>query len=494
MASDITLAQLIFPWIKLSNTIFSDLPIQRLELDSRKIIQGDTFIALIGYVFDARRFIGHAISSGANIVLAQSCSQYAHGRIEYIADVPIIYIKNLNMHLSELAGRFYQNNSNTLIGVTGTNGKTTISQIIVQWLELLGKRAAVMGTIGNGFLDNLKKTANTTGNALEIQHILSDLEQQGAEYTALELSSHGLQEGRVGALKFSAGIFSNLSRDHLDYHANMREYAEAKFSLFSKHSCQQIIINADDKIGSSWLKRLPNALAVCLSTSPTTSSSVFTQLVEYSNSGIKISFSGKYGKGVLSAPFIGAFNASNLLLAFSCLLALGFDKKKLIESSSKLVPVIGRMELFQASGKAKVVVDYAHTPDALKKALIALRTHCSGHLWVILGCGGERDRGKRPIMAAIVEKRADKIVLTDDNPRGESPQLIIEDMLKGLKYPLLAYVEHHRYEAIRFALSQAKGKDIILLAGKGHEDYQVMANERIHYSDRESVRQLLGIN
>ena len=216
--------------------------------------------------------------------------------------------------------------------------------------------------------------------------------------------------------------------------------------------------------------------------------------VAYAETGIKLAFDGSWGQGQLSVPLIGQFNASNVLVAFATLLSLGIDKQTLIDTAPQLQPVIGRMELFQVPNKAKVVVDYAHTPDALEKALAALRVHCSGKLWAIFGCGGDRDTGKRPMMAVTAEQFADKIIISDDNPRSEDPALIVKDMLAGLSEPEAAFVEHDRYQAVKFALEQAGNNDIILLAGKGHEDYQVLKDETIHYSDRESALQLLGIS
>ena len=493
MASEMTLAQLIAPWLTIDDSSLAQTQITSLELDSRKIQTGDTFVAVPGHAVDGRDFISKAIEQNANLVLAQACELSPHASITYQDSTPVIYIDSLEQRLSELAGRLYQSQGNRIIGVTGTNGKTTISQLITQWIDLLGKRAAVMGTTGNGFLSDLKQAANTTGSPIEIQKTLSELAQQGAEYTALEVSSHGLVQGRVKALNFEIGAFSNLSRDHLDYHGTMEDYGEAKFSLFSQHNCKRAVINVDDEVGEKWLSRLPDALAVSLTPKPSLTRAVFAQSVRYSESGIELSFDGQYGEGVLSAPLIGEFNASNLLLSFACLLSLGFDKQALLDVAPQLTPVIGRMELFSSQGKAKVVVDYAHTPDALEKALMALRVHCQGKLWAIFGCGGDRDTGKRPMMAAIAEQYADESILTDDNPRSESPQAIVEDMLKGLTQPEKAHVEHSRYEAISYALSKAGEQDIILLAGKGHEDYQVMANETVHYSDRESAQQLLGI-
>ncbi|WP_052880118.1 UDP-N-acetylmuramoyl-L-alanyl-D-glutamate--2,6-diaminopimelate ligase [Vibrio coralliirubri] len=494
MSSSLTLSSLLSPWGDFSSPELDAIAVEQLELDSRAIKGGDIFVAVVGHAVDGRRFIDKAVTQGANAVIAQSDAEKADGLIEWLDAVPVIYIKDLNLVLSELAGRFYSSQATTLIGVTGTNGKTTITQLIVQWLDLVGQRSAVMGTTGNGFLDNLKTAANTTGSAIEIQRTLSELAEENAAYTAMEISSHGLVQGRVKALDFEVGVFTNLSRDHLDYHGTMEEYALAKKSLFTEHKCKHAVINVDDEVGKAWMTDLSNAIAVSLLPLTGYQQSVWASDVAYAETGIKLCFDGSWGQGDLSVPLIGQFNASNVLVAFATLLSLGIDKQILVDTAPQLQPVIGRMELFQVPNKAKVVVDYAHTPDALEKALAALRVHCSGKLWAIFGCGGDRDTGKRPMMAATAEQFADKIIISDDNPRSEDPALIVKDMLAGLNKPESAFVEHDRYHAVKFALEQADSNDIILLAGKGHEDYQVLKDETIHYSDRESALQLLGIS
>ncbi|KGY13678.1 UDP-N-acetylmuramoylalanyl-D-glutamate--2,6-diaminopimelate ligase [Vibrio tubiashii] len=490
MSKELTLAVLLSPWLDISDRVEANLVVQNLELDSRKVTTGTTFVAVKGHAVDGRRFIASAVEQGANAVIAEACESHSHGKVELLGTVPVIYLDGLGLHLSQLALRLYPLEDNKLIAVTGTNGKTTITQLIAQWLELVERKAAVMGTTGNGFLDALQVAKNTTGSAIEIAQTLHALENQGADYTALEVSSHGLVQGRVKALQFEVGAFTNLSRDHLDYHGTMEEYAEAKFSLFEQHNCKQAVINIDDPVGADWFERLDSAIAVTLKPSEHTQA-VWAKKVSYSESGIELSFGGAFGCGSFSVPLIGEFNANNVLLAMTTLLSVGIDKQQLLDTASSLKPVIGRMELFASPDKAKIVVDYAHTPDALEKALQALRVHCTGKLWAIFGCGGDRDKGKRPMMASIGERLADYAILTDDNPRSESPQAIVRDMLAGMENPQTAIVEHNRFDALKYALDNSQPDDIILLAGKGHEDYQVMANETIHYSDRESAMLLL---
>ncbi|MGP8307048.1 UDP-N-acetylmuramoyl-L-alanyl-D-glutamate--2,6-diaminopimelate ligase [Vibrio sp. YIC-376] len=492
MTKAISMDALLSPWVDCPS--LASVLVSELELDSRRVQTGTTFVAIVGHVVDGRRFISSAIEQGANAVIAQACDLKSHGTIEMVGDVPVIYLNALDKCLSEIAGQLYTYPAMELIGVTGTNGKTTITQLIAQWIELVGSKAAVMGTTGNGFLGHLQQAANTTGNAVEIQHTLSSLAAQGAKYTSLEVSSHGLVQGRVKALSFSAGVFTNLSRDHLDYHGTMKDYASAKFTLFTEHQCEKAVINVDDEVGAAWAKDLSNAIAVSLTPTAEFANALWANNVAYAESGITIEFEGTFGAGTLYAPLIGEFNAANLMLAFATLLSLGFDKQELLATASQLQPVLGRMELFQTEKRAKVVVDYAHTPDALEKALQALRVHCEGQLWAIFGCGGDRDAGKRPMMAEIAERLGDKVVLTDDNPRSESPELIVNDMLAGLLKPAEAIIEHDRFKALSYALENASAQDIILLAGKGHEDYQIRNGETIHYSDRESAMQLLGLS
>lgn len=515
------LRELLAPWYDLSpHANIAEISIGGLKLDNRNIAPGDVFIALQGHSQDARCFIPQAISAGAVAVIADCGDKdgIESGRLFGIemhsdigntrASVPVISFACLKSHLSSIADRFYHGPSEkmTMIGVTGTNGKTTVSQLIAQWIDLVsepldlnGEKAAVMGTTGNGFISALKPALNTTGNPIEIQSELDEFHRAGATHVALEVSSHGLAQNRVSAVNFDAVIFTNLSRDHLDYHKTMQDYAKAKQGLFTDYGAPIMVINADDSVGRQWLKEMPNAIAVSMSKSVKQEDKPYIHggkklsltNVEYSTKGVEFAFSSDWGDGKLSAPLVGEFNVMNLLLSIATLLALGFDKKSLLNCAPKLKPVIGRMEVFHRVGVPMFIVDYAHTPDALEKALQALRRHCTGQLWCIFGCGGDRDAGKRPMMAAIAENLSDKVILTDDNPRSETPDSIVSQMLKGMKHPQNAIVLHDRAQACRYAFEHASKNDVILVAGKGHEDYQVLASETLHYSDRETVRHLL---
>lgn len=488
------LQQLLSPWAL--STPLPNVSISGLKLDHRQIQTGDLFIALQGHHLDARQYISQAIQSGAVAVLADLADLETELTLEHHMGVPVIGFSHLKSALSAIAHRFYQAPSQDLsvIGVTGTNGKTTVSQLLAQWLEQCDQRAAVMGTTGNGFLSDLKTSHNTTESALAIQSAFFDYRQQGASHVVMEVSSHGLVQNRVRAIEFNAAVFTNLSRDHLDYHGTMQDYADAKLSLFQDYDANICVINADDETGRTWLNQFPHAIGVSMDAHQLCDyqgPKLWLESVQYSTQGFVASFDSSWGAGKLRCALVGEFNVSNVLLSLATLLGLGFDKDTLLAKAADLRPVIGRMEVFTQPQKPMVVVDYAHTPDALEKALLALKRHCTGQLWCVFGCGGDRDVGKRPLMARIAESIADQVILTDDNPRTESPREIMAQMQAGMKHPADAKVIHDRAQACSFAFAHAAKTDVILIAGKGHEDYQITASGTSVYSDRETVSALM---
>ncbi|MFA9500583.1 UDP-N-acetylmuramoyl-L-alanyl-D-glutamate--2,6-diaminopimelate ligase [Mannheimia sp. E30BD] len=486
----------LLPFITQLNAWVEELiELKQMTLDSRQVQQGDLFVALKGHQVDGRKFIANAIEKGAKIVLAEADNE--HGEIakcneNSTACCIVIYVPQLPKVLSAIAGAFYDNPSQKLVlaGITGTNGKTTTAQLLAQWHNLLGGKSAVMGTIGNGLYGKVQEAVNTTGSAIEIQRNLADFVELGADFCAMEVSSHGLAQFRAEALEFDLAMFTNLSRDHLDYHNTIEEYAEAKFRLFSELKTKAQVINADDEIGAERLSKLPNAVAVSVNPNFSTNQQfVKATAVKFTLQGATIEFESSWGNGELHSRLIGAFNVSNILTAFAGLLALGVDIQALIKTAPQLVGVAGRMECITSPNKPMVIVDYAHTPDALEKAIQAARLHCEGELWCIFGCGGDRDAGKRPLMAAIAEQLADKVIATDDNPRTEDNQKIMADIVKGFSKP--QQIIHNREEAIKAAIEQAKASDVILIAGKGHEDYQIIGMEKLHFSDQETARKYL---
>ncbi|CUX96334.1 UDP-N-acetylmuramoyl-L-alanyl-D-glutamate--2, 6-diaminopimelate ligase [Candidatus Gullanella endobia] len=492
--TDRNLRELLMPWVP--NT--PERMLREMTVDSRTAKVGDLFVAIAGQKTDGRYYIPQAILQGVAAVVAQTKDEIEESKISEFHGVPIIYLQHLHTRLSALAGRFYQQPSRSLrlVGVTGTNGKTTTSHILAQWTNLLGEISAVMGTVGNGLLKHIYPAKNTTASPIEVQKLLSQIYQQGARFAAMEVSSHGLVQNRVSDVHFSAAIFTNLSRDHLDYHGDMMQYEAAKWRLFNELDVNQYIINADDDTGQRWLKILPKAVAITINkVLPLKFQGdwLCAGEIHYHEHGAEIPFQSKWGEGILHSPLVGEFNVSNLLLAFTTLLVLGYPLSALIESASRLQSVCGRMEVFHTEGHPKVLVDYAHTPDALKKALVSARLHCYGKLWCVFGCGGDRDKGKRPLMGAIAEQYADHVIITDDNPRSEAVQDIINDIKSGLLDSSLVQTISGRAEALTSVIMQAAPEDLVLVAGKGHEDYQIIGQKHLEYSDRTTVAKLLGM-
>ena len=486
--------------------------LSHLRIDSRQVGLNDVFIALKGLNVNGESFIPQALAAGAKLVLVEAEQAEQNCVLNELVSpngqiVPQVSIYQLSDKLSRFADDFYGSPSTKLLvaGVTGTNGKTTVSQLIAQWADLLSVTSAVLGTVGNGLYHHVVESANTTSSSVDIQSYLSDFYHQQAKLVAMEVSSHGLALNRVKALSFAVTLFTNLSRDHLDFHQTMENYQCAKWSLFSENATESAvansgkrIINYDDSVGKQWLAKLNNAVAVSMNAANLSTLQqqdqqyVCATNIHYHDKGATVFFDSSWGNGCLVSQLFGEFNVSNLLMAFGAMLSLDFSLDSLMKSASQLVPICGRMEVFSAIQKPTVIVDYAHTPDALEKALIAVKHHCAGRVWVMFGCGGDRDRGKRPLMAEIAEKLADVVIVTNDNPRTEDEMMIIHDIVQGLNQPEKAHVITNRFEAMKYAVSHAAIEDIILVAGKGHEDYQIVGKTKHHYSDRETASVLLG--
>lgn len=472
-----------------------DCDISGITLDSRKAEAGALFLACKGTTTDGRRFIANAIESGAGAVLVEADDLWSEASES--ASVPVIPVKELPHKAALLAARFYGEPARTLrlVGVTGTNGKTTCSQLIASHLQALGYRCGVIGTLGFGMsgstLQSFGGGPGTTPDAVRFQEVLADLKEQRADTVVMEVSSHGLDQHRVDVDDFSVGVFTNLSRDHLDYHVTMDAYLAAKRRLFTGRRLQAAVLNLDD-VGSAGTRSLLDAGVACLTFSLGNSAAdVHARSVEYSAGGLRLQIVTPWGEVAVASPLLGSFNASNLLCTLAAVLACEqhsevFDPARIGAALSGLQPVPGRMQLV-AVEPVTVVVDYAHTPDGLEKALHAVREHGIGKISCVVGCGGERDRGKRPQMAAIAERLADRVILTSDNPRGEAPHSIIHDMLAGIVRRDAVIVEADRARAINLAISGAAAADIVLLAGKGHEDYQEIAGRRLPFNDVEQA-------
>lgn len=485
------LRDLLAPWFHYSGPE----SFNKLSLDSRAITQGDVFVAVPGYKVDGRNYIDLAAKNGASVSLVHTDDPAAHGKVLIGTGVQVFFFQ-LHRQLSALAAQAYPLPIDRLklVGVTGTNGKTSITQLMAQLLVSLDKRPAVMGTLGNGIWGDLVDSGNTTADPITIMEQLYAFDEQGVDLCAMEVSSHGLIQARVEAVPFDVAIFTNLSRDHLDYHGTMQAYGDAKKRLFKFPSLASGVINFDDELGRQWLAddsgKLIGYSIAGDNAEVRQSVAIYTQDNHFHNQGVKATLVWPEGRGDIDSPLLGAFNLSNLLAALAGLYQLGFDMNKLLKVVPKLLAVAGRMEQFTTENGVTLVVDYAHTPDAIEQALKALRGHCEGKLWCVFGCGGDRDKGKRPLMAKAAEAYADHIMVTSDNARSESPVAIIKDILAGLVQPGNALTEVDRELAIRQVVAAAKPGDLILLAGKGHETYQEAGGVRRDYDERALAQDL----
>lgn len=466
-----------------------DRPVRDLAADSRELRAGACFLALRGSRCDALQFLDAAIGAGAVAVLAESPS----GADRIRRDVPVLHVPRLREHASAIAGRFFAEPSAALrlVGVTGTNGKTTVSQLLAQALDGWPALApcAVIGTLGYGRPGALVPTVTTTPEAVQLQRILAQVRDRGGRAAVLEVSSHALTQGRVAALVFDVAVFTNLSRDHLDYHADMEAYAAAKAQLFTHPGLAHAVINLDDPYGRALAARLPagvKAIGFSLEASVTgapTPEVVHASAVTASAEGLDLRVQTAAGAVRLRSPLLGRVNAANLLAALAALLALGLTPDAAAAALARARAVPGRLERLGGDGRPLVLVDYAHTPAALEQALGTARTLAPGRLWCVFGCGGERDPGKRAQMGALAAALADEVILTSDNPRHEDPQRILEAIAAGMDGRTAAR-EPDRARAIRAAVAGAGPDDVVLIAGKGHEDYQQLGDRRVPFSDR----------
>ncbi|NIC04489.1 UDP-N-acetylmuramoyl-L-alanyl-D-glutamate--2,6-diaminopimelate ligase [Billgrantia bachuensis] len=457
----------------------------RLVLDSRQIVPGDVFVAVPGVASDGRAYLAEALRSGAVQVL------YHLEPDEELPDSmqgqPILGLPFLRQRLGEL-GRllFAVPDALELIGVTGTNGKSSVTHYVAELSEALGRKAGLIGTLGVGRPGQLEDTGLTTPGPLTLQATLGEMAAGGIDRVAMEVSSHALEQGRLDGCHVTAAVFTNLSRDHLDYHGSMAAYAAAKARLFRRSELTLAVVNADDALARLMLAGLPEGVRV-LAVGDDTAATLRVVDWQPSRNGQLALVATPQGERSLELPLMGRFNLDNVLLAIATLHGLGESLDALFDAAARLTPVPGRMQRVGHSDRPAVIVDYAHTPEALENALGALREHLpgDGRLWCLFGCGGDRDSGKRPEMGAAAECHADRLVITDDNPRSEDPDRIREQILAGVSAEARQRTETipGRSEAIAHAVEKAEDKDVILIAGKGHEPYQEIAGVRHAFSD-----------
>lgn len=470
-----------------------DRTITGLALDSRKVNHGDLFFAYAGAKIDGKNYIADAIQRGAAAIVTEGETV---GVQKNTGNITIVTLPNLRSRLGEIAAQFYGYPSSklTVIGITGTNGKTSITHFLAKALSARQYACGVIGTLGNGFVDNLSPVINTTPDAISLHQTFAQLIEQNARAVAMEVSSHALVQHRVVGTAFDIAVFTNLTRDHLDYHQTMEEYALAKRHLFTWDNLGAAVINCDDEYGQTLIRELSPNLSVygfSLKNDDFNVPLVRAKKIKIQNGKTRVTVATPWGNGVLETNLLGAFNVSNLLAVLTVLGIMGLDLTVILEELAQLKTVTGRMEMFGGDDKPLVVVDYAHTPDALERTLNALREHCNGKLWCVFGCGGDRDSGKRSLMGKIVEENADHYIITNDNPRTEDPKKIAADIVAGLEQPQTTVIELDRRLAIEQAITSAKVGDVILIAGKGHEDYQIIGQERLPFSDAEIVKEIL---
>lgn len=465
----------------------------RLTADSRRVLPGDVFVAFPGAQVDGRDFIAQAVARGAAAVIAEE------GRKLGAGDTAIVEVAGLAERSGEIAHLVYGRPSEHLwlAGITGTNGKTSVSQWIAQAMNVLQHRCAVIGTLGNGFLDALNESPNTTPDAITLHAALAGFIGQGARACAMEVSSIGLDQGRANGAAFDVAVFTNLTRDHLEYHGTMAAYAAAKERLFFAPGLAAAVLNLDDPFGVELALKLKGRPGDKVHTIGYTLGAADDSCVDevlraehlaMDAAGIEFALRGVH----FAAPVVGRFNAANLLAVIGALLARNECLEDIAGAVRAIRPPPGRMQALGGKDEPLVVVDYAHTPDALEKALGVLRETAAargGRLYCVFGCGGERDPGKRPQMGEVAARLADRVLLTSDNPRGEDPLMIIADIVAGMPPP--RRIEPDRAKAIAEAVAAAGPRDVILLAGKGHEPYQEIAGVRQPFSDLAAAKSAL---
>lgn len=484
------------------------VPITRLVTDSREVRQGDAFVAYPGERTDGRQFIAQAIARGASAVIWET-HNFSWSEAW---QVPNFGVGDLRHQAGWLADAVCGAPSEKLwmVGITGTNGKTSTCHWIAQALSEAGKTCALIGTIGNGFAGALEPSANTTPDAVRVHRLLADYLHDGAQAVAMEVSSHALAQGRVNGVRFDVALLTNLSRDHLDYHGDMESYAASKRKLFGWDQLKHAVLNLDDAFGAELAERLVGTPVEVIGYGLTNAAlqlaeqlgvrMVYGNLLEMSAQGLRLDVHSSWGSVQMESAPVGRFNAANLLGALAVLLASGIDLADAAKTLGRVQPVAGRMQRVSEPGQPAVIVDYAHTPDALEKVLMALREagasrtgeQASGRLICVFGCGGDRDRGKRAMMGLVAEKLSDYCIVTSDNPRTEDPQRIIAEVAGGMQaknYEIIV----NRAAAIERAIGLAQQCDTVLVAGKGHEDYQEINGVKHPFSDAAVARQALQL-
>lgn len=463
-------------------------PISGLQADSRAVVPGDLFLAVPGEAHDGRQFIEQAVASGAAAVAAEA----PVGGFVDALPVPLVEIPELRQEMGELAARFFGYPSRRLhmVGVTGTNGKTTVSRLVAQLGRRLGQRCGVIGTLGATLDDGVLATSNTTPDPISLQRQLAAWVESGVGLVSMEVSSHALVQGRVNGVEFETAIYTNLSHDHLDYHGTMDAYGRAKLQLFAAEGLHCAVVNLDDEFAPRVMAAAGEGVRVLTYSVRQATADVRVDEVHFHGAGVQARLLTPWGSGALASPLPGDFNLANVMAAVTAVVLSGQELAAVLAAAATLQPVPGRMQSIPNDCGIQVIVDYAHTPDALEQVLVALKPHVSGALVTVFGCGGDRDRSKRQLMGRVACRDSDRVVVTSDNPRGEDPEAIMAEIAGGCSGDFRLVTA--RADAIALAIATANAGDCVLIAGKGHEDYQLIDGERLPFSDAEQARRALA--
>lgn len=489
------ISTLLAPWVSISAD--QDLHVMNLTLDSRMVSAGDAFIAQSGQTVNGAAYTEEAARRGARLVLIESLDGTSIPFMQHsVLHVPLV---DLAMQLPVLAERFYQIRETgiKLVGVTGTNGKTSCTHFLADIYQQAGISCGIIGTLGVGFYGALKVGSHTTPDILTLYREIKALSQAGAKWIAMEVSSHSIHQARIAGLSFETGVFTNLTQDHLDYHGTMDAYAAVKYHFLQSALTKKVVLNADDPYGQAWATTLSQHHPLSLfGTDKAVAGFPDQAIVQVHETrllpqGIEARISSPQEEGVLFIPLLGDFNLSNALAVLSTLLVEGWSLGELLPYFRRLTSVPGRMQVMGGGAQPMVVIDYAHTPDALEKALSSLRHHTSNRLICVFGCGGDRDRSKRPLMGRIASEWADHVILTSDNPRSENPLTILDDIAQGVMHPHKVTMIADRSKAIENSIQYARSGDVVLIAGKGAECFQYVGNEALPFQDEAEVRHRL---
>jgi len=471
------------------------LAVTGVEIDSRRVEPGDAFLAVKGVGSHGLAHVETALARGASVVVWEPATGVAEPTE---LPVPQVAVPALSRKVGVIAARFNGEPASRLftVGVTGTDGKTSTAYLVAQGLEALGGSCAYLGTIGFGRLGALKEASHTTPDPIRLQELLAGFVSQGVASVAMEVSSHALDQARVAGIGYDVAILTNITRDHLDYHGTVEAYAAAKQRLFTEFRRGAAVLNRDDATGAAWAAQLLEKQADVTvygldGDAPAAGRYLFGRKLQLSTRGLAMDIDSSWGQGRLETRLLGRFNAYNLLAALAALLHRGATLPTALAAMATVHTVPGRIEGYRGpAAKPLVVVDYAHTPEALEQILKAVRAHTPGRLICVFGCGGDRDRGKRPLMGAAAVRYADVAIITDDNPRSEDPAAIVKDILGGAGAS--TRVIHDRADAIRTAVAEAGADDVVVIAGKGHETTQTYGKDVRAFSDRAFVAQLVG--